>query len=537
MILIENLTKKFADRFILDRVHYHFPQGENIALVGLNGMGKTTLLNILCNLEEYDSGKITQPKEMTLSYLPQEPNQNPLPTILEECLSGSKKLYKMKQELDHALKEMEINYSDDVYAKYEAVETRFSNMNGYQLEADAKGILAGLGFKIELFEESPTILSGGWRMRLELAKILLNKPDFLILDEPTNHLDLPSLAFLEKFLSEFTGTLLIVSHDRELLNRLSTKTLYLKNGKLKEYGGNFDFFLEQYELEQTQVKAQADALNKKMAQVQRFVDRFGAKASKAAQAESRKKMLARMEKLQEGLAVDQEGKKITIKIKESHPSGKVVLNAKNLTIGYPDKTLLKNKSFQILKEQKIAIIGANGLGKSTLLKTLMDMIPKIDGEFNWGHNVKTAFFAQEQLDFLVDKLNVLENVQQQNPALTEQEIRSLLGGFLISGQDILKPLKVLSGGEKSRVGLCCMISQRPNVLLLDEPTNHLDMISVEILASGLAEYKGTVMFVSHNRSFIDAVATHLMIITPSGKLDIREGNFSDHEEFLAKELV
>ncbi|WGL60792.1 ABC-F family ATP-binding cassette domain-containing protein [Pigmentibacter sp. JX0631] len=528
MIRIENLSKAYGSKILFSQSSYHFPEGERIALVGPNGAGKSTLLNILCSIEEPDDGQILKPAKMNLGYLPQEPNQNPKDTVLEECMDGALKLKKLKHDLDLILLEMENNYSEDVHKKFEKIEDAFREAGGYALEARAKGILVGLGFLGNQLHKSPKQLSGGWRMRLELAKVFLNDPDFLVLDEPTNHLDLPSLIWVEKFLQSFAGTLLFVSHDRALLNRLSTITLHLFNGKFTPYKGNFDSFLEQRE-QRLELETAAYERHKKRAdEIQRFVDRFKAKASKAKQAQSRMKMLERMKEVEGSFDIDNSVDEISFSLPKVTQSGKEVLKVEKMSIGY-QSILSKHIELNVLRGQKIAIIGPNGIGKSTFLKTLSNVINPLEGEFTLGHNVSLAFFAQDQLDTLDENKTILDNVLSVSDNIGEKKARSVLGSFLFRGDDVFKYVKVLSGGEKSRVGLACLLLKNANFLLLDEPTNHLDMSSAEILADAIDEYEGTVLFVSHDRNFIDSICTHVFAMTNDGRFALFEGKLEDYE--------
>ncbi|RDB35186.1 MAG: ABC transporter ATP-binding protein [Spirobacillus cienkowskii] len=529
MIRIDNLYKSYGKKVLFQNSTYHFPEGERIALVGPNGAGKSTLLNIICGLEEPDKGDILKPSKLNLGYLPQEPNPNPKATILDECIDGAVKLRELKQRLDLVLHEMEHNYCEEVHKKFEIIETQFRELGGYALQARAKGILVGLGFLGSQLSKHPKQLSGGWRMRLELARVFLNDPDFLVLDEPTNHLDLPSLVWVEKFLQSFKGTLLFVSHDKALLNRLSTITLHLFNGKFTPYKGNFDSFLEQREQRLELETAAFERHQKRVGEIQKFIDRFKAKASKSRQAQSRMKMLARMKEVEDSFDLDDDIDEIIFTLPKVVQSGKEVLKISSMTIGYEKFVLSKNINLSVLRGQKIAIIGPNGIGKSTLLKTIASKINAIDGHFELGHNVSLAFFAQDQLDVLDESKTVLENVLEVSDDIGEKRARSVLGNFLFKGDDVFKYVKVLSGGEKSRVGLACLLLKKANFLLLDEPTNHLDMSSVEILASAIEEYEGTMLFVSHDRNFIDSICTHIFAMTNDGRFALFEGKLDDYE--------
>lgn len=529
MIYIQNIIKRLGGKTVLNDISYHFPEGEHIALVGENGAGKSTLLNILCGLDEADEGTLIKPKTLVLGYLPQEPNPNPAETVLEECLEGATRVKSVGQVRDKYLAEMSESYSDERFEAYEKAEHEFQALGGYEVESDAKKYLVGLGFSTAQFEQSPKELSGGWRMRLELAKILINKPNFLILDEPTNHLDLPSLIWLENYLQNFAGTLLFVSHDRALLNRLSTITLHLIQGTLTPYTGNFDQFEAQKELMDTQTEAQAKGLQQKQAHLQKFVDRFGAKASKAAQAQSRQKQIDKLKAEASALNLPKTQRVISANLQIASPSGRDVLKLHKATVGYTSP-IVRQVSLSVQRGQRVAIIGSNGIGKSTIVKTLANALPLMDGELQFGHNVLMGYHAQNHLDSLDLQASVLENVMEANRELSEQSVRSLLGQFLLQRDDVFKKVSVLSGGEKNRVSLCCLLSKQANFLILDEPTNHLDMASADILANTLAQFKGTILFVSHDRAFIDTVATHIFVVADAHKSALFEGKLKDYEE-------
>lgn len=519
MIIIQNLNKSFGDRVIIRDFSYHFPSNTNIGIVGANGAGKTTLLNIITGIEEHNSGEVIIPKNCVLGYLPQSPSPTPLSTILEECISGNQGLINLQEKLNASLKRMEENYSEEVFNEYESLEKEFSDKGGYALEAEAKGILVGLGFETTQFNESPLELSGGWRMRLELAKLLVNKPNFLILDEPTNHLDLPSLTWLEGYLKSFKGTLLFVSHDREFLNNLSDKILHISSGNLKIYNGTFDDFIEQKEENTKLIKKQLETIKRKQNHLQDFVDRFRSKASKAKQAQSKIKIIERLKKMEERLDTDTSDEKPVFKLEIEKQSGKVVLDVKEVAIGY-DAVVLKDKiNLRLIRGNKVAIIGTNGVGKSTLLKSIVGEIPLISGSITIGNNVTIGYYAQSQLDILDPNLTALENILNISKTLTQQQARSLLGNLLIKRDDVNKSVKVLSGGEKSKVAIAAILSQRNNLLILDEPTNHLDMSSIEALSQTLKDYNGTVLAVSHNRSFINSFASHLLIFEKNQELN------------------
>ncbi|MBM4250968.1 MAG: ABC-F family ATP-binding cassette domain-containing protein [Deltaproteobacteria bacterium] len=524
---IDNLQKSFGSKVLFADATFHFPAGERIALVGANGAGKTTLLNIICGLESADDGRIVLASGTTLGYLPQEPNASPATSVKEECMAGSTKLTALRDTMEQALATM--NATNDAYAigAYEKAEAAFRLEGGYSLESRATGILAGLGFQQSELVKDPRSLSGGWRMRLELARLFLRQPDFLILDEPTNHLDLPSLVWVESYLRSFAGTVLFVSHDRSLLNRLATMTLHLSGGQLTPYRGNFDAFLTAREERLMQQQAERDQLRRRREQMEHFVERFGAKATKAAQAQSRVKMIARIRELEDTLPTEGDEASVHFSIPAPGKTPRIVFKITRGAIGY-NAPLAVDIDLEVEKGSKIAIIGANGIGKSTLLRTIAGRLQPLDGEFALGEGVTRGYFAQEQTETLRGDASVLENLIAYGN-IGEKDARSLLGAFLFTGDAVFKKVKVLSGGEKSRVGLACVLAQKSGLLLLDEPTNHLDMASVETLAAGLADYEGTVIFVSHDREFIDNVCTHVFAMLPDGRSMLFPGKLADYQ--------
>lgn len=533
MIRLDCVSKSFGKKAILKDGTFHFPAGERVALVGANGAGKTTLLNLICKLDEPDNGTIIRPKDCVIGYLPQEPNPHPCTTILQECVSGHLRISELLQIREAAQQRLIEKGDDQSLTAFEKAESEFQDAGGPALESRARGILAGLGFHPSRFDANPKTLSGGWRMRLELAKVFLNDPDFLVLDEPTNHLDLPSLIWVEAYLKQFEGCVVFVSHDRGLLNRLATMTLHLSRGQLRSYKGNFDSFLEQKESLEQQDVARAESIARRKAELTRFVERFGAKATKARQAQARVKMLARLQDLEDEIELPQEENSVSFTFPEPSPSGRDVLQIEKLGIGYNgSQPLAQDINLNIIRGQKICIIGANGIGKSTLLQTLSGQIEVLSGGFKSGHQVSLAYFAQDQLSVLDPNGSVLENVLRRTN-LGEREARSLLGSFLFHGDDVFKKVSVLSGGEKNRVGLAILLSQNSNFLLLDEPTNHLDMSSAEILSEALQDFQGTILCVSHDREFINSFANHIFVMLAGGRYALFQGNLDDYPRLAA----
>ena len=511
MLIAKNLTKHFGSKEIIRNFSYNFPSGAKVAIVGANGAGKTTLINILIGLEEYDGGEIITPKDCIVGYIPQVPCSNPKYSILEECLSGNNKLYNLSNEVKSLLSKLDNDYSEEIYNKYLEKEAGFAHLDGYAFESKAKSMLLGLGFSQEQFDISPLALSGGWRMRLELAKMLINDPNFILLDEPTNHLDLPSLIWLEGYLRTFTGTLLFISHDREFINGLADKVMHIHNGFVDVYNGNFNDFLEQKEAHETLMQKQKESILKKTNQLQAFVDRFRYKASKAKQAQSKLKIIERLKQIENKIDLENNVKLPVFKMEVEYPSSKMVIEIKNGSIGYvSNNPVNKSLNFKVIRGWKIAIIGTNGIGKSTLLKTIVKQIQLLSGELSFGNKLKIGYYAQNQLEILNPKLNAVDNLLSLVPNITIQQARTVLGNLLITNEDINKPIAVMSGGEKSKIAIAALLVSKNNFILLDEPTNHLDMSSVDVLANALSEYPGTLMVVSHNRAFINVFADHIL---------------------------
>ncbi len=533
MIRFKNISKYYGQRAILTDESFHFPHGERVALIGDNGAGKTTLLNILSGIETPDGGDLIQPKDLVVGFLPQEPNPNPEPTVLAECENSAKRVVELRERLEKLVVTLETDHRPEVLQQYEETESAFRLSGGYELQSRAQKILQGLGFKEDSWDKSPLDLSGGWRMRLELARLFLQEPGFLILDEPTNHLDLPSLVWMEKYLLQFPGTLVFVSHDRELINRLATSLLHLQRGRITHYVGNYDRFVTLQALQIAQAESQFEQMEKKKAQLQNFVDRFGAKASKASQAQSKSRVIEKLDQEQSTLQVGVAQKKMNLLLPTPPANDRVVLEIEGGQIGYMTPLCTPIEAL-IERGQKVAIVGANGMGKSTLLKTIGKKIPSLGGKFQLSQRSVIAYFAQEQLDVLNAEETVLENLLYQAP-IGEPLARKILGSLLFQGADVFKKVGILSGGEKSRVGLACVLAQKANLLLLDEPTNHLDMGSIERLAESLQAYTGTLFVVSHNRFFINALCSHLLIITSEGECVFFTGTMDEYEQLCEKE--
>ncbi|MBE8720967.1 ABC-F family ATP-binding cassette domain-containing protein [Sphingobacterium pedocola] len=531
MISINNLTFEIGSRALYDEANWHIKPGDKVGLIGANGTGKSTLLRLIVGQYTPTSGTISMAKDLKIGYLNQDLlSYHSDKNILHVAMEAFERQNQLHSEIENLLKKLETDYSDDILNKLSDKQMEFEALDGYSIEFRAHEILAGLGFSDEDQKRPLATFSGGWRMRVMLARILLQTPDILLLDEPTNHMDLPSIKWLENYLQAFEGAIVIVSHDRYFLDRIIKKTVESRKGKLTLYAGNYSFYLEEKalrgEIQSNQFKNQ----QAKIKQEERLIERFRAKASKAKMAQSRIKALDKMERVED---VDDDNPTVNFSFKFSKPSGRHVVTLENISKSYPNLEILRNTGGIIEKGDKIALIGANGKGKSTLLRIVANADSEYEGKSEHGHNVSQTFFAQHQLEALHLENTIIGELQAFAPKNTETELRSILGCFLFSGDDAFKKIKVLSGGEKSRVALAKALTADANFLALDEPTNHLDMQSVNILIQALQQYEGTLIVVSHDRYFLDNVANKIWFIEDK---EIKEypGTYQEYEEWNAK---
>lgn len=533
MIAINNLTFEIGSRALYDEANWHIKPGDKVGLIGANGTGKSTLLKLIVGEYSPTSGTISMAKDLKIGYLNQDLlSYHSDKSILHVAMEAFARQNQLHGEIETLLKKLETDYSDDILNKLSDKQMEFEALDGYSIEFRAHEILAGLGFSEDEQQRPLATFSGGWRMRVMLARILLQAPDILLLDEPTNHLDLPSIKWLENYLQAFEGAIVIVSHDRYFLDRIINKTVEARRGKLTLYAGNYSFYLEEKALREEIQSNQFKNQQAKIKQEERLIERFRAKASKAKMVQSRIKALDRMEKVQD---VDDDNPEVNFSFKFSKPSGRHVVTLENISKSYPNLEILKETNGLIEKGDKIALIGANGKGKSTLLRIVADADKEYTGKSTKGHNVSQTFFAQHQLEALHLENSILQELQTFAPKHTETELRSILGCFLFSGDDVFKKIKVLSGGEKSRVALAKALTADANFLVLDEPTNHLDMASVNILIQALQQYEGTFIVVSHDRYFLDHVANKIWFIENK---EIKEypGTYEEYEEWSAKRV-
>jgi ATP-binding cassette subfamily F protein 3 len=532
MISINNLSFLIGSRALYDEADWHIKPGDRVGLIGANGTGKSTLLKIIVGEYAPSSGSISMAKDLRIGYLNQDLlSYDSHKPILEVAMEAFDRQNKLAKEIEDLLKVIETDYSEETLNKLATKQEEFDALDGYNIEYRANEILAGLGFSTADQKRPLNTFSGGWRMRVMLAKILLQDPDILLLDEPTNHMDLPSIKWLETYLASFEGAIVIVSHDRYFLDKIINKTVESRKGKLTTYAGNYTFYLEEKELRSEIQRGEFKNQQAKIKQEERLIERFKAKASKAKMAQSRMKALDKMERIDD---VDDDNPTVNFSFKFSKPSGRHVIRIENASKAYPNINILHDAEAIIEKGDKIALIGANGKGKSTLLRMIAGT-EKFDGTCEIGHNVTTTFFAQHQLESLHLDNAILEELQAFAPKHSDTELRGILGCFLFTGDDVFKKIKVLSGGEKSRVALAKSLTTDSNFLILDEPTNHLDIQSVNILIQALQQYEGTFISVSHDRYFLDHVANKIWFIEEE-KIKEYPGTYAEFEEWDAKRV-
>ena len=533
MISINNLTFLIGSRALYDEANWHIKPGDRAGLIGANGTGKSTLLKIIVGEYAPTSGTVSMSKDLKIGYL----NQDLLSyeshhSILHVAMEAFERQNQLHDEIEELLKKIETDYSEEVLYKLSDKQQEFEALDGYNIEYRANEILAGLGFSTADQLRPLNTFSGGWRMRVMLAKILLQTPDILLLDEPTNHMDLPSIKWLETYLMGFEGAIVIVSHDRYFLDKIVNRTVESRKGKLNVYAGNYSFYVEEKALRGEIQKGEFKNQQAKIKQEERLIERFKAKASKAKMAQSRMKALDKMERVDD---VDDDNPTVNFSFKFTKPSGRHVVRIEHATKHYPNVHILEDAEAVIEKGDKIALIGANGKGKSTLLRMIAGA-EKFDGFCETGHNVTTTFFAQHQLESLHLDNAILEELQAFAPKHTDTELRGILGCFLFTGDDVFKKIKVLSGGEKSRVALAKSLTTDSNFLILDEPTNHLDIQSVNILIQALQQFEGTFIAVSHDRYFLDNVANKIWFIEGE-KIKQYPGTYAEYEEWNSKREI
>ena len=506
MISIDNISYYLGERILYEDASLFITPKDKIGLIGLNGTGKSTLLKMLVGEVELASGNISQSKSTSIGFLNQDllSYQSDEP-ILEVAMQAFHQALDLQHQIDVVLKEMEVNYTDKLLERLSLLQEQFEAADGYTIQSQAEELLEGIGFKTADLKRPLREFSGGWRMRVMLAKLLLEKPSLLMLDEPTNHLDLPSIQWIESYLQSYEGAYIIVSHDRTFLNSTVNKIVEVYASKLNLYSGNYDYYLEEKELRNEVQQNAFENQQQKIKEAERFIERFKAKATKAKQAQSKVKQLEKLDRIE---AVVDENMQVNFKFNFKTQSGRHVKRLQDISKSYGDLDILEKATLGLQRGDKVALIGANGKGKSTVLRIIAGTEAH-EGQVETGHNVLMSFYAQHQLEALNINNDLVEELKQEGTGKNEQELRGVLGCFLFSGDEVFKKIKVLSGGEKSRVALAKALISEANFLLLDEPTNHLDMLSVGILVQALQQYEGTFLVVSHDRHFITKVANKI----------------------------
>lgn len=512
MLTISQLSKSFGGRVLFENAALQVNRGDRVGLVGPNGAGKSTLFSLILGEASPDEGRVSIERSASIGYLPQESAPAGDETVLELACAINPELAKAQRI---------IKTTPEDSPEHHAALSVFDEHNGWSLEPKAKRILAGLAFRTSDFERPAKALSGGWVMRAHLARLLVMEPDLLLLDEPTNHLDLESLVWFQEYLGNYAGAILMISHDREFLNALVGSIVEIGQRRLTRYRGNWDKFVAEKAAREEQQLAAYKNQQKEIAALQEFADRFRAKASKASQAQSKLKQIDRMEKIDAPLAAQ---KTVHFHFPQPPRSGVRAVTLKNVDHAYGDLVVYRGLDFQAERGQRTVLVGPNGSGKSTLIKLLSGNLQPQSGERELGHNVKVGYFSQYRVEMLDPRHTVLESVQDMENPPGEQVARTVLGSFLFRGDDVFKPVAVLSGGEKTRLALVKLLLNPPNLLLMDEPTTHLDVGSIDALIGALKQYEGTLIFISHDVHFIKSIATSVLHIS-AGTLTPYPGNY------------
>lgn len=526
MIQFDNVSKSFPSGSLFSGVTLSIKKGVRAGLVGKNGSGKTTLLRMMLGLDNPDSGKIKKEKNLTIGYLQQEIIVGSEKSILEEVLASFPEIDGLGEQIFSLSSQLAKSPdNNDISEKLGALQYKFESMGGWDLEKKAKKILGGLGFLEWQFKEPMRKFSGGWRMRVALSKILIQEPDVLFLDEPTNHLDLEATIWLEKFLASWKGGMVLISHDRTFLDRSINHILEIDLRRIKIYKGTYSDFIKNKKIEMDLYLNAYKNQQKEIKETERFIERFRYKNTKATQVQSRIKKLEKLEILEEP---SEDNSSIRLKIPQPKRSPLRVVSCENVGKSYGDVEVFNDLKFVVERENKIGLVGVNGAGKSTLLKMLAGVEKASTGTFKYGQNIKVSYYAQHQLETLEENDTVYESIEKFALGMTETQIRTYLGGFLFSGEEIEKKVKVLSGGEKARLALGRMLLEPSNLLLLDEPTNHLDMVSRSIVEEAMSSFEGSIVCISHDRHFLNKI-TNITCEVGKGGVITYQGNYEYYE--------
>ncbi|MBX5188132.1 ABC-F family ATP-binding cassette domain-containing protein [Rhizobium sp. NZLR3b] len=516
MIRIENISKQLSHRILFIEASAALNRGEKIGLVGPNGAGKTTIFRMINGEEQPDEGQVSCEKGVTIGYFNQDVGEMAGHSAVAEVMNGAGPVSLVAgelRELEAAMADPEqADDMDKIIERYGEVQARYEELDGYALEGRAREVLAGLSFSQEMMDGDVGALSGGWKMRVALARILLMRPDVMLLDEPSNHLDLESLIWLEEFLKGYEGALLMTSHDREFMNRIITKIIEIDGGTLTTYSGDYEFYEQQRAQNEKQQQAQFERQQAMLAKEIKFIERFKARASHASQVQSRVKKLEKIDRVEP----PKRRQVVSFEFQPAPRSGEDVINLKNVHKKYGSRSIYEGLDFMVRRRERWCIMGINGAGKSTLLKLVTGTAEPDEGSVALGASVKMGYFAQHAMDILDGEHTVFQSLEDRFPQAGQGPLRALAGCFGFSGDDVEKRCRVLSGGEKARLVMAIMLFDPPNLLVLDEPTNHLDLDTKEMLIKALSQYEGTMLFVSHDRHFLAALSNRVLELTPDG---------------------
>jgi ATPase subunit of ABC transporter with duplicated ATPase domains len=539
MISFSNINKQYGKQLIFVDASFQLNPGEKVGLVGPNGAGKTTLFRMVVGEEDPDEGEVSVPKKLTVGYFRQDVEEMSGRSVLDEAIAGSGRVGDLHHELEalqHAMGDpAQAGDMDNILTRFGEVQEEYEHLEGYALEAQAREVLHGLGFHDDQIDGDVGALSGGWKMRVALARVLLGRPAVLLMDEPTNHLDIESIIWLEQFLKSFEGALLMTSHDREFMNRIVSKIAEIDAGEIITYSGNYDFYERERNIRETNQQAAFARQQTMLAKEQRFIDRFKTHAAKAAQVQSRIKALDKIEKIE----LPKKRQIVRFDFRIPPRSGDQVAVLEDLSKSYGTRTIYDGFSLTIRRGERWAVMGRNGAGKSTLLKMISGASTPDSGEVRLGASLKMGYFAQQSLDVLNPDLTVIEQLQNDFPHDGLGSLRSLAGAFQFSGDDVDKKIRALSGGEKSRLSMARMLYDPPNFLVLDEPTNHLDLATKEMLVEKLKDFGGTMIFVSHDRTFLRGLGSKVLELGGESGTDrnprVYPGTYNEYVESLGHE--